>query len=40
MRDLENRLSTIDLSVPGGRYVVASDAQGNIAPVGRTHCCR
>ena len=32
MRDLENRLSTIDLSVPGGRYVVASDAQGNIAP--------
>ena len=32
MRDVENRLSTIDLSVPGGRYVIASDAQGNIAP--------
>ena len=32
MRDVENRLSTIDLSVPGGRYVIASDAQGNISP--------
>ena len=32
MRDVENRLSTIDLSVPGGRYVIASDASGNIAP--------
>ena len=32
MRDVDNRLSTIDLSVPGGRYVIASDAQGNISP--------
>ncbi len=32
MRDVENHLSTIDLSVPGGRYVIASDAQGNISP--------
>ena len=35
MRDVENRLSTIDLSVPGGRYVIASDAQGNISPAAR-----
>ena len=32
MRDVDNRLSTIDLSVPGGRYVIASDEQGRIAP--------
>ena len=32
MRDVDNRLSTIDLSVPGGRYVIASDDDGNISP--------
>jgi hypothetical protein len=32
MRDVENRLSTIDFSVPGGRYVIASDDDGNISP--------
>ena len=32
MRDVDNRLSTIDLSVPGGRYVIASDDAGNISP--------
>ena len=33
MRDVDNRLSTIDVSVPGGRYVIASDDAGNISPV-------
>ena len=32
MSDVENRLSTIDFSVPGGRYVIASDDSGNISP--------
>jgi hypothetical protein len=32
MTDTENRLSAIDLSVPGGRFVIASDANGNISP--------
>ena len=32
MRDVDNRLSTIDFSVPGGRYVIASDDSGNISP--------
>ena len=32
MYDTRNRLSTIDLSVPGGRFVVASDDRGAIAP--------
>jgi hypothetical protein len=32
MRDARNRLSSIDLSVPGGRFVIASDANGNIDP--------
>ena len=32
MRDVDNRLSTIDVSVPGGRYVIASDDAGNISP--------
>jgi len=32
MKDVDNRLSTIDLSVPGGRYVIASDDVGNISP--------
>jgi hypothetical protein len=31
MNDVDNRLSAIDLSVPGGRFVVASDGLGNIA---------
>ena len=32
MYDVNNRLSSIDLSVPGGRFVVASDEQGAISP--------
>jgi hypothetical protein len=32
MSDAGNRLSSIDLSVPGGRFVIASDEAGNIAP--------
>ena len=32
MYDVNNRLSTIDFSVPGGRYVVARDDAGNISP--------
>jgi len=32
MKDIENRLSAIDLSVPGGRFVIASDKNGNISP--------
>ena len=32
MNDVDNRLSAIDLSVPGGRFVVASDGLGNISP--------
>ena len=35
LRDLDNRLSTIDVSVPGGRYVIASDDEGNISPAAR-----
>ncbi len=31
MTDVDNRLSSIDLSVPGGRYVIASDEAGNIS---------
>ena len=31
MTDVDNRLSTIDLSVPGGRYVIASDQNGKIS---------
>jgi hypothetical protein len=30
--DTNNRLSAIDLSVPGGRFVIASDSNGNISP--------
>jgi hypothetical protein len=30
MYDLNNRLSSIDLAVPGGRFVIASDENGNI----------
>ena len=32
MTDVENRLSSIDFSVPEGRYVIASDDDGNISP--------
>jgi hypothetical protein len=32
IRDINNRLSAIDLTVPGGRFVIASDANGNISP--------
>ncbi len=32
MRDLKNRLSSIDHTFPGGRFVIASDDQGNISP--------
>ena len=35
MRDIDNRLSTIDVSVPGGRYVIASDDAGNVSPAAR-----
>ena len=30
--DTRNRLSSIDLNYPGGRFVIASDENGNIAP--------
>jgi Carboxypeptidase regulatory-like domain len=32
MNDVDNRLSAIDLTVPGGRFVIASDAAGHISP--------
>ena len=32
LKDVDNRLSSIDLSVPGGRYVIASDDAGTISP--------
>ncbi len=32
MYDVDNRLSSIDLAVPGGRFVLASDENGNIGP--------
>ena len=32
LTDVENRLSSIDFSVPGGRYVIASDDAGKISP--------
>ena len=31
MQDVDNRLSAIDLSVPGGRFVIASDGSGNLS---------
>jgi len=30
MTDLDNRLSAIDLTAPGGRFVIASDEDGQI----------
>lgn len=35
MYDVRNRLSSIDLSTPGGRFVIASDENGNIDPGGQ-----
>ena len=32
MRDENNRLSSVDYLVPGGRFVIASDENGNINP--------
>ncbi len=32
MNDVDNRLSAIDVNVPGGRFVIASDDRGNISP--------
>ncbi len=32
MTDSENRMAAIDPSAPGGRFVIASDASGNIPP--------
>ncbi|HEV3061944.1 MAG TPA: carboxypeptidase-like regulatory domain-containing protein [Vicinamibacterales bacterium] len=32
MNDIDNQLSAIDLSAPGGRFVIASDDQGTISP--------
>jgi hypothetical protein len=31
MQDAGNRLSSVDLSAPGGRFVIASDDAGNIS---------
>ena len=38
MTDINNRLSAIDLSVPGGRFVIASDPNGNISPTAQRSC--
>src|SRR5205814_1752625 len=32
MNDVDNRLSAIDLTVPGGRFVIASDDTGQLSP--------
>jgi len=32
MNDVDNRLSAVDLNVPGGRFVIASDENGNVSP--------
>ena len=39
MYDVDSRLSSVDLAVPGGRYVIASDERGPSIPRRRT-CCR
>jgi hypothetical protein len=31
MREVDNRLSAVDLTVPGGRYVIASDKNGTLS---------
>ena len=38
MYDADNRLSSIDLAAPGGRFVIASDENGAINPERRTSC--
>ena len=35
MTDVDNQLSAIDLTVPGGRFVIASDGNGAISPAAR-----
>ncbi len=35
MHDIDNRLSAIDVAVPGGRFVIASDDGGNLSPASR-----
>src|SRR4029079_10488245 len=35
MSDARNRLASVDLSLPGGRFVVASDEHGAISPDGQ-----
>ncbi len=32
MEAVDNRLSTVDLNVPGGRFVIASDSRGQLSP--------
>jgi len=36
MNDIDNRLSAVDLTVPGGRFVIASDKNGNLSPSAQT----
>ena len=36
MRDESNRLSSVDYATPGGRFVIASDENGNIDPESHT----
>ena len=36
MYDVDNRLSSIDLATPGGRFVIASDDSGTIDPSARS----
>ena len=40
MYDADNRLSSIDLATPGGRFVIASDEHGHAAPERRRRCFR
>ena len=35
MADVDNRLSSIDLSVPGSRFVIASDDNGKLSPTAK-----
>ena len=39
MTDIDNRLSAIDLTVPGGRFVLASDGNGRLSRA-QERCCR
>ena len=38
MYDADNRLSSIDLSTPGGRFVIASDERGRDRSGGGASC--